>query len=292
MPRAPGEMGRTPDAPPARGADDAAMAIEVDGTTSRFDVRGADDVPLAVWVAGTGPPVVLVHGSIADHTTFDPLVAALRARATTFSPDRRGFGASGDGSGYAIEREFADVAAVVDAVAARAGCAVTLWGHSYGANCALGAAARTAAVARLVLYEPSLGLAYPPGGIERIEAALATGDRDGALVAVLSGIVGMSDAEIDAFRAGPRWRDRLAAAPTVPRECRAEQSWTYRPGRFDAVAAPTVVLTGSDSPPDLAATARAAAAAVPGAEVRVLAGHGHLAHHHDPALVAALILGG
>src|SRR5262245_34876967 len=144
-------MGRTPDAPPGGRADHAAMAIDLDGTTSRFDVRGADDVPLAVWVAGTGPPVVLVHGSIADHTTFDLLVEALRPHATTFSPDRRGFGASGDGAGYAIEREFVDVAAVVDAVAARAGRPVTLWGHSYGANCSLGAAARTAAVAGLVV---------------------------------------------------------------------------------------------------------------------------------------------
>jgi pimeloyl-ACP methyl ester carboxylesterase len=272
------------------------MAIEVDGVRSRFEVRSPDGVPLTVWVAGTGPPVVLVHGSIADHTTFDLLVAALRPDMTTFSPDRRGFGASGDATGYAtgyaIEREFADIAAIVDAVAARAGRPVTLWGHSYGASCALGAAARTGAIERLVLYEPSLGLAYPEGAIERIEAALAAGDREAALTVVLRDLLGMGDDEIDAYRAGPRWPDRLAAAPTVPRECRAEQEWTYRPGQFDAIAARTVVLTGSESPPELIATARRAARGVPGAEVRVLPGHGHLAHHHDPALVAAVIRDG
>ena len=85
--------------------------------------------------------------------------------------DRRGFGASGDGAGYSIERDFDDVAAVVDAVAARTGGPVALWGHSYGANCAMGGAARTANVGHLVLYEPSLGLPYPPGSIERIEDA-------------------------------------------------------------------------------------------------------------------------
>lgn len=66
-----------------------------------------------------GPPLVLVHGSMADHTAFDPFVEALRNHSATFPMDRRGFGASGDGPVYAIERDFEDVSAVVDAVAAR-----------------------------------------------------------------------------------------------------------------------------------------------------------------------------
>lgn len=61
----------------------------------------------------------------------------------------------------AIEREFDDIAAVVDAVAARTGQAVSVWGHSYGADCAMGAAARTDNLARLVLYEPGLGSPDP-----------------------------------------------------------------------------------------------------------------------------------
>ena len=61
----------------------------------------------------------------------------------TFSMDRRGFGASGDTAPYSIERDFEDVAAVVNAVAARTSGPVALFGHSYGANCAMGGAART-----------------------------------------------------------------------------------------------------------------------------------------------------
>jgi pimeloyl-ACP methyl ester carboxylesterase len=97
----------------------------------RLEVRSADGTPLAVWVEGEGPPLVLVHGSMCDHTAFDPLVAELGTTMTTFAMDRRGFGASGDAAGYALEREFEDVAAVVEAVAARAGGPVALWGHSY-----------------------------------------------------------------------------------------------------------------------------------------------------------------
>ena len=172
--------------------------------TARLDVA-ADRRPIAVWVQGTGPAVVMVHGSIADHTTFDPFIAVLRDHLTTFAMDRRGFGATPDTDDYVIDVDFADAAAVIDAVAARTGGPVALWGHSYGANCAMGAAARTTNVSHLILYEPSLGLRYPPGSIEAIEAALAAGDNDAAIVAVLVDIGGDD-------RGGDR---RPAARPVV-----------------------------------------------------------------------------
>ena len=40
--------------------------------------RHADGTPIAVWVDGVGPPLVMVHGSLVDHTTFDSLVGELR----------------------------------------------------------------------------------------------------------------------------------------------------------------------------------------------------------------------
>src|SRR5918997_1638356 len=91
-----------------------------------------------------------------DHIRYDPLVAELGDGVTTFAMDRRGYGASGDAPRYAIWREFEDVAAVVDAVADRTGEPVALWGHSYGANCAMGGTARTDNVHHLLLYEPGL----------------------------------------------------------------------------------------------------------------------------------------
>jgi pimeloyl-ACP methyl ester carboxylesterase len=54
--------------------------------TSRFDVRSADGASLAVWVDGDGPPLVLVHGSLLDHTIFEPLVNELRDGVTTGRP--------------------------------------------------------------------------------------------------------------------------------------------------------------------------------------------------------------
>lgn len=255
----------------------------------RFDVTSADGTSIAVFVEGTGPALVLVHGSIADHTTFDPFLFVLREDFTTFSMDRRGFGASEDGDRYAIERDFEDVAAVVDEVAARTGGPVALFGHSYGANCAMGGAARTGAVDHLVLYEPSFGIAYPPGSIDGIQASLARGDREAAILEVLAEILQMSQDEIDQLRAGPLWPVRLAAAHTIPRECRVEDGWVFEPGQFDGVAPPALLLSGSDSVAAIVEATGAAAAAIPRARVEVLEGHAHFAHKTDPALVSGLI---
>ena len=258
-----------------------------DTKTSRVDVTSADGTPLAVWASGAGPPLVLVHGCPSDHGTFDPLVHALRHDVACFAMDRRGSGASGDTAPYAFGREFEDVAAVVDAVAARTGGRVALWGHSYGGNPAMGGAALTDNVSHVLLYEPSLGLRYPPGAIDAIERAVASGDLESAIRAALVDTGVMTDDELDAFKAGPRWPSVLASAATLPRECRVEDAWEWRPGVFDAVTAPTLLLTGSDTDADVAACTHRAAAAIPGAQVRVLDGHAHFAYKTDPAMVAA-----
>jgi pimeloyl-ACP methyl ester carboxylesterase len=258
-------------------------------TAERLEVRSADGTRIAVWVEGDGAPFVLVHGSLRDHRIFKPLVAELRGTVTTFALDRRGFGASGDAAGYGIEREFDDVAAVIDVVAARCGAPVALFGHSYGAGCAMGGATRSDHVAHLVLYEPGLGIPYPPGWIEANQARLAAGEAEAVIVAVLRDILGMTDGDIDATRAAGGWSELLAAGTTVLREARVEDSWVYRPGALSGLRAPTLFLAGSDTPPAVADCTKAAAAAIPGAHVTVLEGHGHLAFQDDPALVAAIV---
>ena len=129
--------------------------------------------------------MLLVHGALNDHTTDLRFVAELRDRLTTFALDRRGRGASGDAAAYAIEREFEDIAAVVDAVAARTCQPVAVWGHSYGADCSMGAATLTDNISHLLLYEPGLGFDGPDDLHEKIEAienAVAAGDMEGALI--------------------------------------------------------------------------------------------------------------
>ena len=209
---------------------------------------------------------------------------------TTFTMDRRGRGASGERTGdYSIQREFEDVAAVVDAVSARTDQPVALWGHSYGADCAMGGAGMTKNVNHLVLYEPGLATKYPPDAVDAIDTALAAGDREGAILALLYGIMGATDDEVEFMRASPLWPSRLANVWTMPRELRAEGGWVYQPGQFDAVTAATLIVAGSESPPIQQEANRVASAALPNARIAVLDGQGHIAHQSDPAMVASVI---
>src|SRR5690242_14877768 len=102
-------------------------------------VTSKDGTPLALWKSGVGPSLVAVHGACADHTAWDSVVPLLADTFTVYAMDRRGRGASGDAPRYALEREFEDVAAAVDALPGP----VHLYGHSFGGICAVEAAMRT-----------------------------------------------------------------------------------------------------------------------------------------------------
>ena len=95
--------------------------------------------------------------------------------------------------------------------------------------------------------------------------------------------------EIDAMRQSPLWPVRLAAASTVPRECRVEQEWVFQPGQFDGIAAATLMLLGSDTVPLVREATERAQAAIPNARIQILQGHGHFAHKSEPEMVTAVI---
>ena len=255
----------------------------------RWDVESDDGGSIAVWVEGSGPPLVLVHGSVSDHTVFAPLVGELHEEFTIFAMDRRGFGASPDDPGHSAEREFRDVAAVVNGVEARAGEPVILFGSSWGASCALNAARDLPSLQALVLYEPSLGMQYPAGSIDRMQARIAAGDQEGAMIEMARQIAGLTEAQIAERRAAPNWSQRVATAPTMVREARIEEGWDWQPEHFADIAVPTLLLTGSESPPALTEVTSRTAAAIPSARVHVLVGHGHVAHVSHPALVAQVL---
>src|SRR5918911_520983 len=89
-------------------------------------VTSKDGTPIALWKSGAGPSLLAVHGTAADHTAWDGVVPLLADRFTVYAMDRRGRGASGDAPEYALEREFEDVTAAVNALPGP----VHLYGHS------------------------------------------------------------------------------------------------------------------------------------------------------------------
>ena len=110
---------------------------EEDIVSQQKSVTSKDGTPITYWHSGKGPPLVLVHGTGVDHGRWAPVLPAFEQHFSACAVDRRGRGANGDSEDYAIEREFEDIAAVVDWL----GEPVILLGHSYGALCAGGAPA-------------------------------------------------------------------------------------------------------------------------------------------------------
>jgi pimeloyl-ACP methyl ester carboxylesterase len=106
---------------------------------------------------------------------------------------------------------------------------------------------------------------------------------------LLTEVVGLPENEIADMRAAANWPERVAYAPTIAREARISDGWQWRPDGFAGIRVPTVLLTGSESTPELAAITSSAAAAIPGARVHVLEGHGHMAVRFAPAVVAEVL---
>ncbi|HEU5103695.1 MAG TPA: alpha/beta hydrolase [Roseiflexaceae bacterium] len=253
-------------------------------------ILSPDGVRIGYQRSGTGLPLVLVHGVGGTAARWAPVLPALTQHFRVFALDRRGRGASGDAPSYAIEREVEDIVALVDSI----GEPVNLLGHSFGAICALEATLCTSNLRKVVLYEPPVPLAsvtiYPDGLIERLEALLAAGDREGVLTMFLREVVRMPDDAYQLFRSSPAWPGRVAAVHTLPREVRAHQAYLFDAARFCASARPTLLLLGGDSPSFFRASIEVIAAALPASRTVVLPGQQHTAMDTAPDLFAREVI--
>lgn len=258
-------------------------------------VLSRDGTEIAYWTTGQGPPLVVVHGTPADHTRWAPLLPYLEPHFSVHAVDRRGRGGSGDSPDYALEREFEDVVAVVDAVARESGALVNLYGHSHGGIVAFGAAALTSNIRRLVLYEgwhvsnPDV-FALPEGLDLRMDTLLEAGDRDAVVELLFRGLEDMSDEDMAAFKAAPSWPGRVAAAHTITREIRGELRARLDPDLARRITVPVLLVTGDKSADASKADIERVASALPNARVVVLEGQEHVADVLDPERFAAQIV--
>lgn len=251
-------------------------------------IVSADGTELSARVTGSGPPLVLVHGTTGSKESWAFVEPGLAEHHTVWSYDRRGRGDSGDADDHDLGREVADVLAVLDAT----GEPAHLVGHSFGAVCALGAAATGCELETLVVYEPPVHPERAGEPIQRALAHLDAGEDEAALLVFLPEVAGLSEDEIAMVRSiPPVWNRFLEAAPTAGREVRAIAAQPWDPERYRGITAPTLLLSGelTDSPTYL--TLAELAAAVPHAETAVLAGQRHIAFAGDPAAFVDTVVG-
>jgi pimeloyl-ACP methyl ester carboxylesterase len=145
----------------------------------------ADGTEIVGRVHGEGPALVLVHGGIGDgEFAWDALLPHLTDRFTCYLPNTRGRGLSSDNPDHAPPRLEEDVTAFVESI----GEPVDLVGWSGSGAWVLGAAARSASVSAVALFEPAVISVMGPDDHARTMAMaqqMGTAAGDGRLVDAL-----------------------------------------------------------------------------------------------------------
>jgi pimeloyl-ACP methyl ester carboxylesterase len=250
-------------------------------------VESSDGTTIGWIERGRGPTLLLVHGSRTDASDFDKVTELLCDRYRVAAMDRRGRGRSGDGARYDLDLEADDVVAVARALAAP----VVVFGHSMGGHIVLRAAARPPGFAGVMVYEPSIPGMVPPIGPPRHEALAMCRDDDPetALVALLTGVMGMLPEAVERLRRRQSWGRRVALFPTYVRELDALEELRADPAWCGAITGPVRVLMGGDTNRARWDETEAVAASIPQATVHALEGQRHEALRDAPDLVAAAI---
>jgi len=244
-----------------------------DGTTIVYDRTG------------DGPAVVLVHAGPFTRAVNAGLAALLGDLFTVYTYDRRGRGESGGGVTDGPEREFQDLAALID----EAGGSANVYGSSGAGIIGLQAAARGLAISRLAVWEPPYAVGHPgpPTDWGHRLAALVDADRRGDAVAYwMVSVVGMPEPMVTGMRQAPFWAAMEPEAHGLIADYAMVGDLPFpRAEQLNAVTAPTLVLDGGTESP-LAPGAAMLAAALPSAEHRSLDGQPH--NVADDAMAAAL----
>ncbi len=123
-----------------------------------------------------------------------------------------------------------------------------------------------------------------PGVIERLQALLDAGDRSGVVTTFFREVVHMPPSELTLLQSLPNWPARVAAAHTLPRELRANETYRLDPTRFANLRTPTLLLLGGDSPAFFGAATEMVHRALPTSRVVVLPGQQHAAMNTAPDL--------
>ena len=257
-----------------------ARYLEIDGSRLWFEV------------AGQGSPVVLLHGGWLDMRQWDAQFAAFARTHTVVRYDARGYGRSPLGAVPYSHQD--DLAALLRALEIERAQLVAL---SNGAAIAVEFAivAPQSVQSLVVGAAPMRGHDLGPEfttGMRAVNDAGASGDTDRCLEAAW------------AFAPLRVAADLPAAREKIDRMIREHAFGYARPGapkrrfieppvsaRFAEITAPTLVVVGDGEMPTLVDQGRTMAGAIPGAELALIAGAGHIVNLEQPTAYEALVSG-
>lgn len=249
-------------------------------------IRGRD---LAVLDQGRRVPLLLVHGFPLDHSLWAPQIAAFAADRAVIAPDLAGFGDS-DPRGYeSLDEQAEDLTALLDALGLGR---VVVAGLSMGGYIALALwRRRPERFAGLVLACTRAGADNEAGRAGRYQMALAIEAQGMAAAAGAMLPRLLAEGAPEGLR---REVEAMVLRQPASGSVAAQKAMAARPDAspdLAGIAVPTLVIAGEADAIIPADEARAMAAAIPGAQLAILPGAGHLACLEAPAAFNA-VLGG
>lgn len=225
------------------------------------------------------PIRLLVHGTMDRSSSFGRMAAALGDR-TVAAYDRRGYAGS---SGLQPSEDFGpqvdDLLGVLD------GRAAVAFGHSFGGDVVLAAAAaRPDLIPAAVVWEPPMPWTpdWPDDTAGR-EAAAGRRSAEDAAERFMIAVVG--ERVWRRLPEGTR-RQRRSEGTALVAEMRAIGTAPFDPA---AVTVPVIVGVGSESRPHHARSTAELAAALPRGRHHTVDGAGHGAHLTHPVVMARLL---
>jgi 3-oxoadipate enol-lactonase len=234
----------------------------------------ADGTRLAYEVIGAGPPLLLVSGQASDRNIWSSIREVFAARHQVVTFDHRGTGDSDkpEAPPYSTRGFARDAIAVLDALGiARA--------HAYGISmggriCQWLGIDHGPRIGALVLGCTTPGNAHGVRRPAHVDPVLASGDPERMLPFLVSPEWAAANRS---FLAG--WKAWMLAHPVPPhaRELHYQASeghdaWELLP----RIAAPTLVIHGSDDEMNVAANAPLLVGRIPGAELHLITGARHV----------------
>lgn len=238
--------------------------------------RDGGPPPLFFRRAGHGHALLLIHGLLVNGAMFDSLLPTLTRRHEVIVPDLRGFGRSRRLPGpYGVPRLAADLAALLDALHLET---ADVLGYSQGGAVAQQFAhAYPGRVRRLVL---ACTYAHNEASrFEKVEGALMPwalrllGPRRFMRLGLQVGGIGKTLGTRQA-----RWLADLAGSNTTSRMIPAVQAMRDFDSRpwLASIGSPTLIIAGGADNAVPPHHARMLAGAIPGAQLEVIGGAGHL----------------
>jgi pimeloyl-ACP methyl ester carboxylesterase len=228
---------------------------------------------VSLWYAtiGHGPPVVLLHGGLANSDYWGHQVEALRPYYTVILLDSRGHGRSARDArpiGYDLMAD--DVVALLDHLRlARADVA----GWSDGAIIGLDLAIR---------YPDRVGRIFAFAGNTRTDGGADNAEANPAFAAYIA----RTREEYETLSPTPDRYDRFAAA--IGRMWATQPNWTD--AQLRAIRSPVLIADGDHDEAIRRQHTEYIAATIPGARLLILPDTGHFAFLQDPALFNAALL--